>query len=98
MPAVALSEAGYTSTYGIKMRTVYLIKSSNYPQRTYIGTTSDLSERLKRHNADRSSHTNKCGPWEVIVAIQFKDVRKANAFERYLKSGSGRAFAKKHFW
>jgi hypothetical protein len=37
-------------------------------------------------------------PWELVVAVRFEDARRAAAFEQYLKSGSGRAFAKRHFW
>jgi hypothetical protein len=32
-----------------------------------------------------------------VVSIRFADPRVAARFERYLKSGSGRAFAKRHF-
>jgi predicted GIY-YIG superfamily endonuclease len=58
-------------------------------------------ERLKRHNAGRSNsqshHTSLYGPWKLIVQIGFEEKAKAFAFEKYFKSGSGRAFAKKHF-
>jgi hypothetical protein len=37
-------------------------------------------------------------PWELVVAVYFADRQKAEAFERYLKHGSGHAFAKRHFW
>ena len=80
------------------MRTVYLIHSLSQPGQTYIGVTSDLDHRLAQHNAGTSSRTSRIGPWELCAAIQFADTRKANAFERYLKTGSGRAFAKRHFW
>jgi len=80
------------------MRTVYLIQSVEYPEQTYIGTAPDFNRRLKQHNAGRSPHTIKYAPWEFVEVIQFADKRKVNAFERYLKTGSGRTFAKKHFW
>lgn len=79
------------------MTTVYLIRSMSYPSQAYIGVTSDLKRRLKEHSAGHSPHTSKFAPWELVVAIRFAEERKANAFERYLKTGSGRAFAKKHF-
>ena len=41
--------------------------------------------------------TSKYGPWRLRTYIAFSDEKSALAFERYLKSGSGRAFAKKHF-
>ena len=80
------------------MRTVYLLRSLSHPDEKYVGVTSDLQKRLPDHNAGRSPHTTKFAPWELVVAVQFTDSRKANAFERYLKTGSGRAFAKRHFW
>jgi len=80
------------------MRIVYLIRSMSHPEQTYVGITGDLSERLKAHNTGRSPHTSKYAPWELAATVQFADASKANAFERYLKSGSGRAFANRHFW
>jgi predicted GIY-YIG superfamily endonuclease len=80
------------------MSIVYLVQSISYPQQTYIGVTSDLEQRLKNHNAGRSPHTSKYKPWKLVAAIKFINIQKANAFERYLKTGSGRAFAKRHFW
>jgi len=80
------------------MKTVYLIRSVSHPEQVYVGSTADLAKRLADHNAARSPHTAKFTPWQLIVAMHFADTRRANAFERYLKSGSGRAFASRHFW
>jgi len=79
------------------MRTVYVMRSLSQPDKTYIGSTGNMPVRLAAHNAGNSRHTAKFVPWELVVAVQFADARKANAFERYLKSGSGRAFATRHF-
>jgi len=57
----------------------------------------DLDERLKRHNAGQCEHTSKFMPWQIEIAIAFRSKEKAVAFEKYLKSHSGRTFAKKHF-
>jgi len=65
--------------------------------RRYIGKTNDLKKRLKEYNNGKSPHTAKFKPWKISIAIYFEDEKKADAFERYLKSGSGHAFAKKHF-
>jgi putative endonuclease len=46
----------------------------------------------------KSSHTAKYKPWRLVTYIAFADKPKAEAFERYLKSGSGHAFARKHLW
>lgn len=77
---------------------VYLLQSLQSPARRYIGKTVDLSRRLSEHNAGKSSHTAKYAPWKVVVSIWFEEETKANAFEKYLKIGSGHAFANRHFW
>jgi len=77
---------------------IYILRSIKYPDRYYTGFTEDLDARVKEHNQGKCVHTSKHAPWELIAAIQFSDKRKANAFERYLKTGSGRAFTKRHFW
>jgi putative endonuclease len=77
---------------------VYLIKSLKDSNQKYIGYTTNISERLERHNAGRSLHTEKYRPWELVACLSFKDKATAIEFERYLKSGSGNAFALKRLW
>jgi len=80
---------------------VYVLQSIPSPERHYVGCTEDVEDRLRRHNVglseSQSRHTSAGGPWKAIVQIGFEDRAKAFAFEKYLKSGSGRAFAKRHF-
>ena len=80
---------------------VYILHSVSDPDKHYVGCTNDVPDRVRRHNAGRSEsqsrHTSINGPWKHVVQIGFEDRAKAYAFEKYLKSGSGRAFAKKHF-
>ena len=80
------------------MRCVYLLGSVDHPERHYVGSTGDLKRRLAEHNAGKSPHTAKYAPWKVVVALWFEDATRAEAFERYLKQGSGYAFANRHFW
>lgn len=75
---------------------VYIARSLADPKRYYTGVTSDPVARLAAHNANRSSHTANGCPWELDVVIAFSDEARALAFERYLKSGSGVAFSKRH--
>jgi putative endonuclease len=77
---------------------VYLIRSINYPQTTYVGFTTNLKQRLATHNSGGSIHTQKDRPWELVMCTAFKNIECAKNFEKYLKSQSGRAFAKKIFW
>ena len=72
---------------------VYILRSKAHPDETYIGSTSDLRKRLSEHNAGKSIHTNKFKPWELTAYIALPEKHLAEKFERYLKSGSGRAFA-----
>jgi predicted GIY-YIG superfamily endonuclease len=80
------------------MKHVYLIQSIPNPEKRYTGIASDLGARLTAHNEGRSKYTSKYRPWRLITAISFTDAKKAQAFEHYLKTGSGRAFAKKRLW
>lgn len=80
------------------MKYVYLLQSIPHPERRYIGLTSDLDTRLTAHNAGQSSHTAKYRPWKIVSFHAFIDEAKAADFEKYLKSGSGRAFANNRFW
>ena len=76
---------------------VYQLVSDSKPSSHYTGLTTDLPGRLKAHNCGQVPHTARFRPWQIDVAIAFRDRTKAMAFEDYLKSHSGRAFAKKHF-
>ena len=76
---------------------VYLIESSLRREIHYVGFASDLRKRLADHNAGRSTHTAKFKPWRLVTYFGFTDEPSARAFEKYLKSGSGRTFLKRHF-
>jgi putative endonuclease len=76
---------------------VYMLQSLSHPERFYVGMTEDLNQRLKAHNSGSVPHTSRYRPWEIETAVAFRDKSEAAAFERYLKTHSGRAFAKKHF-
>ena len=76
---------------------VYMLRTVSHPEHYYVGVTENLAERLRAHNAGRVPHTSKFAPWQIETAVPFRHKEKAFAFERYLKTHSGRAFAKKHF-
>ena len=77
------------------MKYVYFLQSIDYPEQNYVGLADDLKSRFKAHNAGRSPHTAKYKPWRLVSYVAFSDDAKAVAFEHYMKSASGRAFAKK---
>ena len=76
---------------------VYILVSHANEQKHYSGFATDLEERLLRHNRGACPHTAKDRPWRIETAIAFRSRTKAQAFERYLKTGSGREFARRHF-
>ena len=78
-----------------KYHYVYILRSIKYPTQTYIGYTTHLTKRLAVHNSGQSHHTSKYMPWSMETVIRFKTRTPALAFERYLKSHSGKAFASK---
>ena len=75
---------------------VYVLRNIEHPPRYYTGHTSDVARRLAEHNTGSCIHTAKYRPWTIDVVVAFPEERRAVAFERYLKSGSGVAFAQRH--
>jgi putative endonuclease len=86
----------WSSSMGEK-RFVYILRSDADPNRHYVGLTSDIARRLIWHNSGPSGVTLRNRPWSVLVSVEFTDPTAASRFERYLKTGSGRAFSKRHF-
>jgi len=76
------------------MKYVYILTSQE-GEHFYVGVTDNLRARLEKHNAGEVPHTSKYCPWILETYIAFSNEEKAFAFEKYLKSHSGRAFAKK---
>ena len=74
---------------------VYILQSIPHPDQFYTSLCSDVQARLAAHNAGQSPHTTKYKPWKLLSSHWFEREEAAVAFERYLKSGSGRAFAAK---
>jgi predicted GIY-YIG superfamily endonuclease len=77
-------------------RFVYVLRSE-IDNRPYVGVTCNVRQRLETHNSGGSEYTAPYRPWRLAVALSFPNEQAALAFERYLKTGSGRAFAKRHF-
>ena len=78
------------------MKYVYILKSKINQSKYYTGVSKDVWKRLQYHNSGQSPYSSRFKPWELITYIAFSDSSKAYKFEKYLKSGSGRAFSKKH--
>ena len=76
----------------------YVIESVAKPDRKYVGHTEDLRKRLAAHNSGKCRYTSRYRPWRIRAYFAFRSLEIAKEFERYLKSGSGHAFANRHFW
>ena len=74
----------------------YVLKSIPEPTQLYRGHTADLKARVADHNSGKSPHTAKYAPWKLRFYAAFETLEQAQHFERYLKSGSGHSFAKRH--
>jgi putative endonuclease len=83
--------------HGRGKRFVYILRSESDPGRHYVGITSDPDRRLDWHNHSPCGHTTAHRPWTLVVVLEFPTEQQAVRFEKYLKSGSGRAFATRHF-
>ena len=82
-------------TISDNMKYVYMLRSIDFPDRHYTGVTGDLKAHLSKHNAKEVPQPSKYAPWALKTYIAFSDEKQAFEFEKYLKSASGRAFAKK---
>jgi len=80
------------------MHFVYLICSTARPNKTYVGMTEDVQNRLKAHNEGLCFSTSRFRPWELVTYIAVRSEDQARKLEQYLKTGSGHAFAHKHLW
>lgn len=99
MPCEALAKQGrklwgQTST----MHYVYLIESESTPGKRYVGYSDDLRQRVVNHNSGKNVSTAPDRPWRLQTYPGFSTKARALAFERYQKSGSGHAFARKRLW
>ena len=82
---------------GVAKRIVYIIRSDSDPSRHYVGITRNVHDRLEWHNHGPSGRTVSHRPWSLVVSMEFRNQQEAVRFEKYLKSGSGRAFTQRHF-
>jgi len=80
------------------MHYVDLMESLLDDGKRYIGYTEDLRRRLADHNSGKNISTAPHRPWRLRTYLAFSEKGQAVDFERYLKSGSGHAFARKRFW
>ena len=74
---------------------VYILQSINAPDKTYIGFTTNIVDRVAAHNNGQSMYTSHFKPWQLRTYMAFDSEQRARDFEKYLKSSSGKAFSHK---
>ena len=74
---------------------VYILQSVSHPDKTYVGYTTDLKRRFSEHNECTQTYTKRYAPWEILSYTVFMNQQSALAFEKYLKTSSGKAFIAK---
>jgi len=80
------------------MHYVYRLRSERFPKQEYTGSTGNLRNRLRQHNVGQNASTAPYRPWRLTFYAAFESSAPARAFERYLKTGSAKAFARKRLW
>lgn len=75
---------------------VYILKCRD--KKPYTGYTQNLQDRLSRHNRGSVPATKNRRPIELLTYIAFTNKYQALEYEKYLKTGSGRAVLYKRFW
>ncbi len=73
---------------------VYILQSQK-DRSFYTGVSENLKQRIKEHNWHLSRYSKSKTPFELVWFCAFKNKNKALNFEKYLKQGSGFAFARK---
>ena len=76
---------------------VYYLRSEAFPNKTYIGYTKNLKQRLLDHNTGKSVYTKDFKPWTLIGFLGFDQELKALKFEQHLKTNAGRIFLRRYF-
>lgn len=74
---------------------VYILQSQK-DKSNYVGSTEDVKQRLTDHNTGKAKYTNSKRPFLLKWFCGFPSKQQAIAFEKYLKHGSGSAFARRH--
>ena len=65
---------------------VYILKTiDGYINKTYVGYTTDVISRLKKHNSSKGAKATKGYKWKIIYKKRFLSKSKALSFEYKLK-------------
>ena len=76
---------------------MYIFLQSLKDQRTYVGYTNEINQRLSRHNGGQVKATKNRRPLKLLFHEEFKIEQEAKKRELYWKSGAGRRKLKEYF-
>ena len=76
------------------MAYTYILESVNF-EKTYVGSTLDLENRIEEHNAGKSIFTSRYKPWILLHKEEHVNLKDARQREKYLKTAAGRKFIKR---
>lgn len=68
---------------------VYILRSINFPDEKYMGTSEDLKRRMSDHNAGKSTHTSKFSPWELLWYCAFSLASKEQLIDWLVGNTTG---------
>lgn len=78
-------------------RFVYVLQSLSQPDRQFVESATHVPTRVATHNAGHSPLTASSRPWRLVVVVQFATEGAALRFEKFLKTGAGRALVRQYF-
>jgi predicted GIY-YIG superfamily endonuclease len=64
---------------------IYLINSKKFPNKFYLGSTSNPPERIKQHNSGFTNSTRFYRPWFCVLVINVGSIEEARIIEKYIK-------------
>jgi putative endonuclease len=76
---------------------VYVLQSLAHPDRQFVESAAQVASRVATHNAGHSPLTASYRPWRLVAVVQFGSEDAAVRFEKFLKTGAGRALARQYF-
>ena len=88
---------GYGETSPPRNKNMYYVYGLYCKDGYYVGCSDNLKERIERHQKGHVPATVDRRPIKLKFYFAIDEKYKAFEFEKYLKSGSGRVFIKRHF-
>lgn len=56
----------------------------------YIGSTTNIKNRLKKHNTGGTIYTNKFKDWSLLGYLEFEDIKEARIYEKLIKKNQSK--------